>query len=441
MTRTSSIQHRRNAQPWVNWAGNVTARPQQFLQPHSEEEVAQIIRQAVADGRRVRVVGAGHSFTPVAASDEIMLNLDFLSGLDGADPQKSRVRVKAGTRLYHLNHLLAGLGRAQENMGDINRQSLAGALSTGTHGTGLRLGGLVTQVDTVRLIDGLGQTRIIGADNPDLLSAARLSLGALGVVTGVTLRTLSAYQLRMHIRRGTLGEMLALAPEYAAANRHFEFFWVPYTDAVQAKFTNVSTEPLTPPGPTQYLNDMVLENGALWLLSEINRAIPATTAGICQIMGAAISPSTRVAASHEVFGSTRLVRFVEMEYALPAAALSAALSDLRDLMQRQRYPISFPVEVRFARGDDVMLSTAYGRDSVYIAIHAYKGVDYRAYFREAETIFCAYDGRPHWGKWHHLAAPDFARIYPRFQDFLNIRGELDPERRFSNIHLRSVLGE
>lgn len=434
----------RGSQRWSNWGGNVSARPQRFIQPRSEEEVVQTVQQAAQQGLRVRVVGAGHSFTPLAATDELMLNLDHLSGLSGLQnehPHGEHVRVKAGTRLYHLNELLSGLGRAQENMGDINRQSVAGAISTGTHGTGLRLGTLGTQVDEVRLIDSLGRRQVIGTDDPERLSAARLSLGALGVVTGITLRTLPSYRLKMQIRPGTLTEMLHLAPEYAAANRHFEFYWIPQTNRVQAKFTNVTEEPATASGPVEFLNDLVLENGALWLLCELNKAMPASTRLVCQTMGAAIGSNTRVAASHEVFGSTRLVRFVEMEYAMPAGALTSALADLRDLIQRQRYPISFPVEVRFVQGDDIMLSPAYGRDSGYIAIHAYRGVDYRRYFREAEAIFRAHDGRPHWGKWHHLNAQDFQGIYPRFQDFLDIRHQLDPERRFMNPHLRSVLGE
>lgn len=422
---------------WRNWAGNVTAHPRQILRPHSEAEVQQIVLDAATQGLKVRAVGSGHSFTAAAATDDLLLSLENIGGVRHYDPATGHVTVGAGTHLYQLNGLLADLGVAQENLGDINRQSVAGAISTGTHGTGLTLGSVGTQVESLRLIDGLGQIRVLSGEQ---LGAARLSLGALGIVTEVTLRTIPAYRLKMQIRAGTFDEMLHLAPEYAARHRHFEFFWIPYTNAVQVKETGETTEAAQQDGPLQVFNDVVLENMGVQLLCEVGRRIPAAVPTTCQIMGSLITPNTRVQASHDIFGSLRSVKFREMEYGLPVAAMNAALRDLKGLMERRRFPIALPVEVRFARADDIWLSTAYGRDVVYIAIHAYQGVPCEEYFSEAEQIFRAYGGRPHWGKCHTLSADDFARELPRFGDFLALRGELDPQRRFANAYLERVLG-
>lgn len=428
-------------QVWRNWAGNVTAHPRQFRQPRSEAEVQEIVRTAAQQGLKVRVVGAGHSFTPAAATDDVMLSLDHLSGVQGFDPATGHVTVWAGTRLYDLNAMLHSLGRAQENMGDINRQSLAGAISTGTHGTGVTLGSVGTQVEAVRLIDGLGHLRTISGEDARALSAARLSLGALGVITSVTLRTVPAYNLHMTIHAGKFSEMLALAPEYAARHRHFEFYWIPYTDAVQVKRIDLTAAPARKDGPLQVFNDRVLENSGVELLCEISRRVPRANQAVCNVMGSLITPNTRTQASHDIFGSVRDVKFREMEYGLPAEYLTRALRELRGLMHRRRYPIAMPVEVRFARQDDVLLSTACGRDVGYIAIHAYQGVPCDDYFTEAEQIFLAHGGLPHWGKCHTLKAADFARLVPRFQEFLTIRDEYDPQRRFTNAYLERVLGD
>lgn len=426
---------------WHNWAGNVTAHPRLLAQPRTEAEVQETVRRAARDGLKVRVYGAGHSFTDAAATDDVLLNLDHLSGVEHFDPATGQVTVRAGTRLFDLNGLLAGLGRAQENMGDINHQSLAGAISTGTHGTGVTLGSLGTQVEAVRLVDGEGNLRTVTASDPQALSAARLSLGALGILTAVTLRTVPAYNLHMSISAGRFDEMLALAPEYARTHRHFEFYWIPYTNAVQVKRIQETRESARKSGPLQTFNDVVLENNAVHLLSRFNRRYPQATQAVCNVMGAAITPNTRTQASHQIFGSVRTVKFREMEYGLPATELRAALSELRDLMNRRRYPVSMPVEVRFARQDDILLSTANGRDVGYVAIHAFQGVPFSEYFRKAEQIFLAHGGRPHWGKCHTQTAADFAQTVPGFHEFLAVRDRFDPNRRFVNPYLQRVLGD
>lgn len=426
---------------WTNWSRTVTTRPRHFVQPRSEAEIVAAVRRAAAEGQRIRVVGSGHSFNGVAATNETLLNLDLDQGIESIDRERDLVTVRGGTRLFALSRLLQEQGYAQENMGDINFQSIAGAISTGTHGTGLSLGGLSTQVMALRLVDGQGQVRMVDTSDPHLLSAARLSLGALGIISAVTLKVIPAYRLRMDIEGASLNEMLALAPEYARQNRHFEFYWLPYTDRVQVKRTNVTTDPVTEVGALTYFNDTILENTVVKGLCETVKAFPDTTPTVSRILAAGITANTRVRDSWNVFASQRHVRFNEMEYAVPLEATLSVVRDLRAMLERLRLPVVLPVEVRFVRGDDIMLSTATGRDSGYVAVHMYQGMEYERYFREAEAIFRAHDGRPHWGKWHHLTAADFSRLYPRFEDFRAVQQQFDPERRFGNPYLRRVLGD
>lgn len=426
-------------QHWNNWANNISFTPQQFLSPKNEAEVSQLLQQAAQTGQKVRIVGSGHSFTPLVKTQDLLLDVQHLSGLQQYDSQTGQITVGAGTRLYEFNQILSCQGRAMANLGDIDRQTVAGAISTGTHGTGLKLGSLGTQVAAVRLIDASGTVHKIDSSTPEKLSAARLSLGALGVITSVTFNTVPAYNLEMHIRPGNFHEMLSLFPEYAAKHRHFEFYWIPHTKQVQIKQTNISEAPAQKPSTMQFFNDVVLENGGLWFASEVNKIWPASTPQVTQIMASAISSNTRIAPSHEVFSSDRLVRFIEMEYAVPIETLSDVLTDLNQMFQRHQFPISFPIEVRCVQGDDIMLSTAHQRDSAYIAMHVYQGVDYSAYFREAEAIFRAYQGRPHWGKCHHLTAQDFEEAYPRFAEFKAIQKHFDPDKQFITPYMHKIL--
>lgn len=426
-------------QPWKNWANNVSFTPQHFLSPRTETEICQLLQQAAQQGQKVRIVGAGHSFTPLVTTPDLLLDLKHLSGLEHYDPQTGYVTVKAGTCLYDLNQILSHLGRALENLGDINRQTVAGAISTGTHGTGLSLGGLSTQVEALHIIDAQGIVHHIDATTPHQLSAARLSLGTLGIITSITLRTIPAYNLEMDIRASTLNELISLFPEYAARYRHVACFWIPYTNKAQARLLHPSQQPAQQPTKTHFFNDFILENVALWLVSEINKAWPSTTQQVTRFMGSVINNNTRIAASHEIFGNSRLVRFTEMEYAVPFDTLPMVLTELKRMLERHRFPISFPIEIRCAHGDDIMLSTGYQRTNVYIGVHAYQGINNSAYFREAEAIFRAYQGRPHWGKCHHLTAQDFEHIYPRFAEFKAIQKHFDPDERFITPYLRQLL--
>ena len=424
---------------WSNWAGNVTCRPVAIVPCTTEAEVANAVRNAAG---RVRVAGAGHSFTPVVATDETLLAIDGLAGLIGADADAREVEVWAGTRLKALGELLAGLGLAQENLGDIDVQTVAGALSTGTHGTGAGFGGLASQVVGLTLVDATGERRTLdAASDPEGFAAARVSLGALGVLTRVKLRCVPAFRLLAEKRKLSLDACLAQLDGLVADHRRFEFFWLPYADQVQAKTLDETTLPPEGQGFAKAFNDVVLENGALGLLQELTRAWPATTPAVAQVMGMALGASREVEASHRVFATPRLVKFVEMEYALPAEALRDVLAEMRAAFARERFPVAFPIEVRFGAADDAWLAPSFGRATAYVAVHCYQGVPHEAYFAAMEAIFARHGGRPHWGKLHTLGAAELAARYPRWADFQAQRRRFDPAGKFVSPALARLWGE
>ena len=397
---------------WKNWAGNVTAAPQQIATPTSEAEAAGLVKEAAVAGRPVRVVGSGHSFQPLCATDGLLLSLDNLQGVVAADAADGVATVWAGTKLHALGAPLLAAGLALENMGDIDRQSVAGAVSTGTHGTGPTLGNLSSHLAALRLVTANGEVLDVdGADQPDLFKAAQVSLGSLGVITQATIRCLPAYRLHERTWAEPFADCMARLEERIAATRHFEFFWVPGEDVTACK----ALQPV---------------ESETWQVSE---DLP----GLSERLRRYIGPE-RVDWSYRIFPSQRNNRFVEMEFAVPAADGPACMHAIRALMQ-ERYPeVQWPVEYRTLAADDIWLSPAYGRQSVTISIHQAADLPYADFFRDAEAIFRSFAGRPHWGKLHSHSADDFARLYLRWEDFLAVRQKLDPEGRFLNPHLRCL---
>jgi L-gulonolactone oxidase len=427
---------------WANWAGNQrdNADP---VWPASATEVADAVKQARADGRTVKPVGAGHSFTAAAQTDGVRLYLDRLAGPVSVDSQRKLVTVPAGMSLRTLNPLLASHGLALPNLGDIDSQTIGGAIATGTHGTGARLGCLSTFVDSLTLVDGTGAlVRCDRRENPDVLAAARVGLGALGVLTEVTLRCVDAFVLRAEERPARLADVFGALDEHIEDNDHFELYWFPYTDRLQTKTNNVVPVDDRPLNRFRgWLDDSFLSNTVFGVACRVGRRIPSTVRTIARIEARALSPRVYTAPSYEVFCTPRRVRFTEMEYALPRAALRPAFEELRKIVERLPYPVVFPVELRFSAADDSWLSHGYGRDSAYVAIHQYVGMPYEAYFRAFEKVATALGGRPHWGKLHWRTAEDLRPAYPRFDDFLAVRDRLDPDRVFANAYTRQVLGD
>lgn len=448
--------------PWTNWARTTTCTPAQTVAPRDEDGVRTAVLTAASRGERVRAVGAGHSFTPAVATSGTMLSLDHLAGLERLVPLPdggSLVTVGAGIRLHALNTLLAENGLAMVNLGDIDRQSLAGALSTGTHGTGGRLTGLAALVHGVRVLTADGS--VLEADaqvRPDLFEAARLGLGTVGVLLAVTLRTTAAYTLTAQEEPWALDavvEGLTGPGNLVDANDHFEFYWFPHTRRALTKRNNRG-----PGGPAlgeltgagtgvdgsrwsrarRWIDDELLSNGAFTLTNELGALAPATIPRLNQLASRGLSARTYTAPSYDVFVTARRVRFKEMEYAIPRADLPEVLGEIDRWIESSGERVSFPVEVRFAAPDDVWLSTAYERESAYIAVHQYIKTPHERYFAGVETILRRAGGRPHWGKLHTLGAHELRELYPHFADFQAVRAEYDPAGLFTNAYTRRVFG-
>jgi FAD-linked oxidoreductase len=424
---------------WRNWSGSVACAPAGVDQPRDEEAIVALVRACRARGHSMRVVGAGHSFTPLVATEGRLVSLAGWQGVESVDALAGLATVRGGTWLHQLGAELHQHGLAQENLGDIDRQSIAGAISTGTHGTGIALGGIATQVAGLRLVTASGEI-VECSEERDAATfrAARVALGALGVISAVTLRVVPAYRLHYTWQREALNTVLAGLAGERERNRNFEFYWFPHTDAALVKRTNLTDAPAGSRRLMRELNDLALENGAFWLLSELCRRRPSLSPAVARLSAAAVSSGSVVDDSHRVYATRRLVRFQEMEYSIPADALPGALDELRRMVARERIDVHFPVECRFVRGDDIPLSTAYGRDSAYIAVHMYRGMPYQRYFGLAEAIFRRYAGRPHWGKLHTLAAAELRPLYPEWERFQETRRALDPQGMFLNRYLRML---
>ena len=427
---------------WRNWAGNQKASPLSIESPRSVGELAALVASASELGQKVKAVGSGHSFTSAAATNGRMVRLESLSGILNVDRAKCQVTVGAGTRLSDLNTLLHSEGLALANLGDIAYQTVAGAISTSTHGTGKALTGLAGQVIAMKLINGQGEIiECSKSVNPQIFDVARVSVGALGIITEYTLQAVPSFRLRALEQPMRLDDVLENAHDLASTNDHFEFFWIPHTKWALTKRNNRTEDELQPlPRVKGWIEKTFMENYAFGAVCRVGRARPSL---IPRLATALPSSGSReyVDQSYKIFASPRIVRFYEMEHALPVEALVPALKEIRAMVDRKGYLLNFPVEVRLTKGDDVPLSTAYGRDSAYIAVHVYKGMECEPFFRDVEDILRAYDARPHWGKMHYRDAEELSKLYPRWDEFITLRNQLDPQRTFSNAYSNTVFGK
>jgi FAD-linked oxidoreductase len=406
------------------------------------DELAAAVRQAAADGLAVKAVGAGHSFTTAAATDGLLVRPEGLTAIRSVDAAAGTVTAEAGVPLRQLNAALAAAGLSLTNMGDIMVQTVAGAVSTGTHGTGRDSGSIAAQITALELVTADGSVLTCSAgENPEVFAAARIGLGALGVISAVTFAVEPLFLLTAREEPMPFDRVIAGFDRFTAENEHFEFYWFPHTEGCVTKRNNRSRGPAAPvPAVRGWIDDELLSNGVFQAACALGRAAPATIPGIARISSRALSARTYTDIPYKVFTSPRRVRFVEMEYAVPRAAAVDALRELKAMVERSGLRISFPVEVRVAPADDIPLSTASGRDSAYIAVHMYRGSRYQEYFTAVEKIMTERGGRPHWGKLHTRDAEYLAGVYPRFEEFTRLRDRLDPDRVFGNAYLRRVLG-
>ncbi len=427
---------------WRNWSGELECTPAAEVHARTEAEVAEAVTAAREAGRGpVRVAGAGHSFTPLVLTTGTLLRLGRLGGVLDADRSSGLVRVGAGATIAQLNADLDALGLAFENLGDIDVQAIAGALATATHGTGARRPSLSAQVEALELVASDGTVhRCSRDDDPDLWRAVRVSLGALGVLTAVTLRTVPAFTLRRVDRPEPLEEVLGSLDERIAAHEHFELFVFPYADQALTRTTDRVDGPPEPPSALARRRERFTTNQGWELLLRLGRRFPSSIPLLNRLATRLAGTSVKVDRSHACFASPRLVRFTETEWSIPRAAAADVVRAVRAWCDERRYPVSFPFELRFVAPDDADLATAHGRESAYVAVHAYTGMPFEELFAAVQAIALAHDGRPHWGKRHELAAAQLAPRYPRWDAFQAQRARLDPDGLFANAHVQKVLG-
>ena len=443
---TSLVQAQPTGTRWRNWSGLEEATPARVERPGSVAAVVEAVRRAREDRTGVKMVGTGHSFTAIAAPEHTLLRPEGLTGVVDVDREAMTVTARAGTPLKDLNLALERLGLSLHNMGDIAEQTIAGATSTGTHGTGGTAAGLAAQLAGLELVTGTGEVLHASAtENADVFEVARVGLGALGILTSLTFHVEPLFVVEAHEQPMTWDRALASYDEMVAAAHHVDMYWFPHTDAMVVK-QNVRTdlEPGEQDPPSRlaaWWEDDVVSNTVFGALCRVGSRAPGLVPRINRVAGRALSERRYSDLAHRVFVSPRRVRFREMEYAVPREVGLDVLRECRLVIEASDWRIAFPVEIRTAPADDVPLSTSYGRDSFYLAFHVPADTDHRAYFGGLEPLLREAGGRPHWGKVHTRTAADLVPAYDRFDDFLAMRERLDPDRVFANAHLRRVLGD
>jgi L-gulono-1,4-lactone dehydrogenase len=427
---------------WTNWAGDQRCAPAVIERPRSRSELVDAIGRAAAARRPVRAAGSGHSFTDIACTDGTMLVLEGLNRVLDVDRGAGLLKVESGVVIGELAEALAANGLALENQGDIDRQTLAGAISTATHGTGARFRNMSAQVEAIELVLPDGSSVELSADSdPDGLRAARVGLGALGIVHAVTLRTVPAFTIRRVDRPEPLEETLAALGELPDRHDHFELYAFPHTEiAIVRESERTDAPPRRRSRAVEFVQETVLENWVAEAFSRASRRFPSITPALARFLVGMIGCSVKVDRSHRVYASRRQVRFTEMEYGIPRERGAEAVRRIYDLIEREGLRVSFPIEVRFVAPDDAMLSPSHERETCYIAVHMYRAVEWERYFRGVEEIMDSYGGRPHWGKRHFQTAATLGPQYPRWEDFQRVRARLDPEGRFANPYIDRVLG-
>lgn len=428
-----------NQKVWKNWSGIVHSTPKHVVYPRCVEDIVSLVKKCAKEEKSIRVIGTGHSFTPLVQTSDVLVSMDRLAGVGKVDEKSRTVDVWAGTKLKDLGEALYKQGWAQENLGDIDSQSIGGAIGTGTHGTGIQFGSLSTQMVEMQIVTASGEVLTCGEqENPQLFKALQVSLGMLGIIVKMKIRVVPATVLQYNSQRLSIEQCFRRLHELRDNHDHFEFYWFPHTDVVQVKLMDETDEK---PSGNRFWNDtnqLVMENALFGVLSRGCRIFPKLCKPVSRLSARFVPVGNEIGYSHQLFTTKRLVRFNEMEYSVPAEKMETVVRDIRQCVADHGFEVHFPVECRYVKGDDIWLSPAYGRNSAYIAVHMYKGMPYVNYFTEIEAIFRRHNGRPHWGKMHTLRAEELAVLYPQWESFRKIRNEMDPNEMFQNSYLKKL---
>ncbi len=427
---------------WRNWSREQRCRPFEIARPHTREGLIRTVIDAAQAGRKVKVAGSGHSFSDAALTGGTMLKLDSLDRVLDVDHSAGRVRVEAGIEVRELNRRLDRRGLALENLGDIDRQTLAGSISTATHGTGARYPNMSAQVESIELVTVDGATHELSErSDPDGFRAARVGLGALGAIYAVTLRVVPPFRVERIDRRRPLAETLESLDELVDGLDHFELYVFPHTEHAVCRESTRTDAVARPASPARtYAQEVVLENGVASAFASVARRVPATIPTLARLASAGAGTPRKLDHSFRVFASERRLKFTEMEYSVPRADARAAVEEVLEIANRPDLGVAFPIEVRFVAADDAMLSPSHDRDSCYIAVHHDRHGGWEPYFGAVAEAMAGYGGRPHWGKRHALDVGDLRPLYPRFEDFRAVRDRLDPDGVFANGYVERVLG-
>jgi FAD-linked oxidoreductase len=431
---------------WKNWARNIIFNVNEILYPETVEEVQLAVKTALSRNNNLRVIGSGHSFTALGKTDEILIDLKKLTGIKHLNSTTNEVTAYGGTTLKTLGELLHEHGLAMENLGDIDLQTIAGAISTGTHGTGSDFGIIAAQVSRIVIVNGSGELITFDeSKTSDLLDAVRVSLGLLGIIVEVTIKAIPSYILHYKVQKSTLDQVLLNIDSYIKNNRNFEFYAFPYSKFVQIKTMNLSKIPIEKVKIknrciSNFFNDVILENYSFGLICRVVRLFPLSARMFSRMTANLISTFEKINFSHKVYPTKRLIRFYEMEYSLPVQNVEIVLLEILRGIEEYQFKVNFPVEVRFIKGDNSYLSPAYLEDRCFIAVHMYNGMNHQAYFSYCEKIFLKHKGRPHWGKIHNLNFDTLKNLYPMISEFKKIRDENDPKKIFINDYCKLLFG-
>lgn len=435
-----SIEKWKNGEKWTNWAGNVISYPGEMHLPQSIEDVVQIVKQARESGKTIRVTGAAHSFSAVAMPEHIALSLHNMRGLIAVNEEKQEATLWAGTYLYEIGPSLAKHGFALSNMGDIQEQSIAGAVSTGTHGTGVTLGSLSSTVTKWGFVDGTGTYQEHTRSLDDLSESLHVSLGMLGVLVKVTIKVIPLYGLHYIGTRDTLTNGLTIFAEDIRQHRHVEWFYFPGSETIQVKRMDV-VDPVYQSDWSRRIEIMklqIVENGAFLAMSELCKWKPSLSGTMSKIAAANVVEGEKTGISYEIYPSPRSVKFQESEYAIPLMYFEACMEEIHATFKKGLFNVHFPLECRTTAGEAGFLSPTQGQESAFIAFHMYKGMSEEPYFEWIHTMMKKYKGRPHWGKQNHLTAEYVYELYPDIEKFLAIRRQYDPDNVFFTGYLRKL---
>lgn len=411
-----------------------------IVHPRSVHELRQHLADAVERGLKVRPVGAGHSFSEAVLTDGMLVSLDHMTRVLEVDRGSGLVRVEAGIRLRDLNEALDAHGLAMENLGDVDVQALAGATATATHGTGGRLRNISAAIVGAEVVTASGEVIEVDGTSEDL-KAVRVNLGALGVVTSLTIQTVPAFTLHATDAPAELDDVLADLDSLVDGNEHFEFYTFPHSPLAHTRTNNRVSRPPQPRSKMRaWFDDMFMRNHVLGAILRSQRRFPSIIPVASRTIPRLAGKTERVDRSYEIFASPRRFRFTEMEYAIPRAHAAEAVKGVRQIADDPALRVAMPIEVRFVAADDAFLSPSEGRDTCYIAVHAFEKMPWTEYFAAVEDLMRGFEGRPHWGKRHGLGAAELGPLYPRRDDFLAVRDRFDPDRLFTNRYIQTVLG-